>query len=137
MTSFSRLGPEDPWRGGSHRLPDRPAVGPMRRVLSALLLSAAVGSGALATAAQARPEARTASVHDCHSWAWYPNVLVSSVRNMSCRSAKRDMRRYRKPIYRRFTTPGGFHCRRVSGGPLGGQWRCVRWSRAYRFEFGD
>jgi hypothetical protein len=108
----------------------------MRRVLSTLLLTAAVSAFALAPGAQV-PEARAASVHDCHSWAWYPNVLISSVRHMSCRSAKRDMRRYRRPIYRRFTTPGGFHCRRVSGGPLGGQWRCVRGSRAYRFEFGD
>ena len=47
------------------------------------------------------------------------------------------MRRYQGPIYERFTTPGGFRCRQVSGVPEGGQWRCVRQNKAYRFEFGD
>jgi hypothetical protein len=88
------------------------------------------------TAAEAAP-ATVAGVHDCHAWAYYPNVLISSVRNMRCRTAKRDMRRYKEPIYRRFTTPGGFRCRRVSGSSHGGQWRCVRGRKAYRFEFGD
>jgi hypothetical protein len=40
-------------------------------------------------------------------------------------------------IKRHFTTPGGFACSRVSGDRLGGQWRCVKGNRAYRFEFGD
>ena len=79
----------------------------------------------------------TAVVRDCHTYAHYPNVLISSVRNMTCRSARRDMRRYRGSIRRRFTTPGGFRCTRVSGGRLGGQWRCTRGRKAYRFEFGD
>jgi hypothetical protein len=47
------------------------------------------------------------------------------------------MRRYKGSISRRFTTPGGFRCRQQSGVPQGGQWRCVRRSKAYRFEFGD
>jgi hypothetical protein len=78
-----------------------------------------------------------AQVHDCHTWVYYPNLYISSVRNMSCRGAKREMRRYRRPIYRRFRTPGGFQCYRVSGTRLGGQWRCRKGARAFRFEFGD
>ncbi len=78
-----------------------------------------------------------AYVRDCHAWAHYPNVLITSARDMTCGAAKFDMRRYRRPIYRRFRTPGGFTCTRVSGGKLGGQWRCVRGGRAYRFDFGD
>jgi hypothetical protein len=85
----------------------------------------------------ARHPARAARVRDCHAWVYYPNLYVSSVRNMSCRSAKREMRRYRRPIYRRFRTPGGFQCYRVSGTRLGGQWRCRKGARAFRFEFGD
>jgi len=102
----------------------------MRRSLVATL--AAAPSLALLPAAPA-----PAAVVDCHTFAHYPNVLISSARNMSCRAARRDMRRYRRPIYRTFTTPGGFRCTRVSGMALGGQWRCVRGSRAYRFDFGD
>ena len=67
----------------------------------------------------------------------YPNTLISSARNMTCRAAARELRRYRGSIHRRFRTPGGFQCRRVSGGRLGGQWRCVKGTRAFRFEFGD
>lgn len=78
-----------------------------------------------------------AGVRDCHTWVYYPNLYISSVRNMSCRTAKREMRRYRRPIYRRFRTPGGFYCYRVSGTRLGGQWRCRKGGRAFRFEFGD
>jgi hypothetical protein len=76
-------------------------------------------------------------VVDCHTWAYYPNVLISSARNMSCRAARREMKRYKRPISRSFTTPDGFSCSRVSGGSLGGQWRCVRGTHAFRFEFGD
>jgi hypothetical protein len=74
---------------------------------------------------------------DCHVFASYPNVLISSARNMTCRSAARDLRRYPGSIHRRIRTPGGLVCTRVSGGPLGGQWRFVKRARAYRFEFGD
>ena len=77
------------------------------------------------------------AVVDCHTWASYPNVLISSARNMTCRAAALDMRRYRSSIFFRFRTPAGFVCTRVSGGRLGGQWRCVHGTRAYRFEFGD
>jgi hypothetical protein len=56
---------------------------------------------------------------------------------MTCRAAKRDLRAYKASYKRHFVTPGGFHCNRVSGGSLGGQWRCVKGRKAYRFEFGD
>ena len=65
------------------------------------------------------------------------NIEISSARNMRCRTAKRDLRRHQGPIGRRFRTPGGFACRRVSGTALGGQWRCLRGTKAYRFEFAD
>ena len=82
-------------------------------------------------------QAVAASVRDCHTWVYFPNLYISSVRNMSCRRAKREMRRYRRPISRTFRTPGGFYCYRVSGTRLGGQWRCRKGGRAFRFEFGD
>lgn len=90
------------------------------------------------TPASAAPEGRAAEVHDCRTYAFYPNVLISSARNMSCRTARAEMRSHRGAIRYRFTTPRRrFRCRRVSGGSLGGQWRCVRGSRAFRFNFGD
>jgi len=78
-----------------------------------------------------------ANVVDCNSWASYPNIKISSARNMTCRAAVVEMRRYRGQIFRRFRTPGRFTCSRVSGGNFGGQWRCVRATQAFRFEFGD
>src|SRR5262249_24742336 len=39
---------------------------------------------------------------------------------MTCRAAAQDMRNYRGQIFRRFRTPGGFACSRVSGGQFGG-----------------
>src|SRR4051794_36324695 len=104
----------------------------MRRFLALLVLLLATA----AAPAGAAPVARVAEVHDCHHKADF-NILISSARNMRCRTAARDMKRYRASIKRTFTTPGGFHCRRVHGGRLGGQWRCVRRHKAYRFEFGD
>ena len=65
------------------------------------------------------------------------NLLISSARNMFCRTARRDLRRHQAPIAFRFRTPGGFRCMRVSGNPLAGQWRCVKGRKAYRFEFSD
>lgn len=99
--------------------------------VSALLLASAMAAGPSPASAAAD------AVVDCHAWAYYPNVLISSARNMSCRAAKRDMRRYNGSIRRYFRTPGGFSCSQVSGGRLGGQWRCIRGSKAYRFDFGD
>ena len=86
--------------------------------------------------AAAPSEAAPARVRDCNAKADF-NLVVSSARNMRCRTAKRDLRRHRGSIGFRFTTPGGFRCMRVSGSSLGGQWRCVKGDRAYRFEFAD
>jgi hypothetical protein len=110
----------------------------MKRTIATLLVGSALAAPAVGADARAESEpAKAAAVRDCHTYAYYPSVLISSARNMSCRAARREMRRYRRPIYRRFRTPGGFRCSRVSGGRLGGQWRCVRGARAFRFEFGD
>jgi len=102
-------------------------------VTAACLLAAAAPGGAAAAAQRTRP----AQVVDCNVYASFPNIKISSARNLSCRAAARDMRSYRGNIHRRFRTPGGFVCERVAGGRLGGQWRCVRDTAAYRFEFGD
>ncbi len=96
--------------------------------------AAAAASALLAVGATADAGA---AVRDCNTYVYYPNSKISSARNMTCRAAAREMRRYRGSIERRFRTPRGFQCYRVSGGRLGGQWRCVRGTRAFRFEFGD
>jgi hypothetical protein len=106
----------------------------MARKFAVAAVLAAVALSALSAGA---PAMARAAVRDCHRYADYPNVLISSARNMSCRTAARDMRRYRSDISHRFTTPGGFRCVQQSGVPEGGQWRCVKARRAYRFEFAD
>jgi hypothetical protein len=100
-----------------------------------LALVAGLLASALAPAAPARVRS-TSGVMSCSTRVDF-NVEVSSARNMTCRQAARDLRRHRGSIGTRFRTPGGFSCRRVSGSPLAGQWRCTRTTRAYRFEFGD
>jgi hypothetical protein len=109
----------------------QPEVGRRYRLIDDYYVPGPSPSGA------ARYPAKAAWVRDCHTYAYYPNVLISSARNMSCRAARREMRRYRRPIRRRFRTPSGFRCYRASGGRFGGQWRCVKGARAFRFEFGD
>jgi hypothetical protein len=91
----------------------------------------------LAVATAALALAAPSGVVDCHVYVRYPNTLISSARNMTCNAAAQDMRRYRGQISRRFRTPGGFACARVSGGQFGGQWRCVSGTKAYRFDFRD
>jgi hypothetical protein len=105
----------------------------MRRAAAAVVAAVGVATAPAAGTAAARP----ADVVDCNAWASFPNIKISSARDMSCRAAVREMRRYRGNISRRFRTPGGFRCERVSGGRLGGQWRCARAPQAFRFEFGD
>ena len=95
-----------------------------------------VATAAITVAAVGATTDASAAVRDCHS-STSDNAYVSSARNMTCRAARRDLRRYRGSIKRHFTTPGGFRCGRVSGDRLGGQWRCVKGAKAYRFEFGD
>ena len=81
-------------------------------------------------------EAAPVKLRDCNTRADF-NLLISSARNMFCRTARRDLRRHRAPIAFRFRTPGNFRCMRVSGNALAGQWRCVKGHKAYRFEFSD
>jgi hypothetical protein len=106
-------------------------------VVTAALAVTLAGLAAPTSAAADGSAAHQDTVVDCDVYAHYPNVLISSARNMTCRRAARDMRRYRGSIKRRFRTPGGFRCTQQSGVPEGGQWRCVKRRRAYRFEFGD
>jgi hypothetical protein len=105
--------------------------------LASAALSAVALLASSAAATLGSPRATAGYVRDCNTWVWYPNVKISSSRNMTCGAARREMRRYRGSIARRFSTPGGFYCYRVSGGSLGGQRRCVRGVQALRFEFGD
>jgi len=95
----------------------------------------AVLTAVLAAAAASAPPAR-AEVVDCNV-AVGPLRTISSARNMTCRQAARDLRRYRGTTRRRFRTPGGFRCRQVAGIDVAGQWRCTRRAKAYRFEFVD
>jgi hypothetical protein len=110
----------------------------MRRVCAVMATSLAVlAAVAPARATASSPLTPAAAVVDCNHSAFATNVVITSARNMTCRAAVRDIRRWRRPISRRFRTPGGFTCTRVSGGALGGQWRCVNGPRAYRFDFAD
>ena len=110
----------------------------IRPALALLLLTGAILAAATAAPASTpKGSARAAAVRDCNVFAHYPNTKITSARNMSCRAARAELRRHRGSIRRRFRTPGGFTCRRVSGGELGGQWRCTRGTRAFRFDFGD
>lgn len=103
----------------------------MRSAFAAFAVTVSAFAGALTLA-----PAAGAFVHDCARPQTFSNVVVSSVRNMSCSAARAVMRRHNRPISRSFVT-SGFRCTRVSGGELGGQWRCVRGVQAFRFEFGD
>jgi hypothetical protein len=91
---------------------------------------------ALSALALVPPPAAQANVVDCHRYADYPNTLISSARGMTCSAATTVMKSYRGDIAERFTVKG-FRCRRVSGSPFGGQWRCVSGAKAFRFEFKD
>jgi hypothetical protein len=82
------------------------------------------------------PAEAPAKLRSCHTRADF-NLLISSARNMRCKTARRDLRRHVGSISFRFRTPGGFRCKRVSGNALAGQWRCVKKRKAYRFEFSD
>ncbi len=97
----------------------------------------ALAALAAPASASAGPTASASGVRDCNHWAYYPNVKIDSARNMTCGAAKRQIRRYKGSISRRFTTPGGFYCYRVSGNRLAGQWRCKRGRKAFRFDFSD
>jgi hypothetical protein len=99
--------------------------------------SAALGMMVVVLLGAAMPaDAAPTKLRDCNTRADF-NLLISSARNMFCRTARRDLRRHRAPIAFSFRTPGNFRCTRVSGNALAGQWRCVKGRKAYRFEFSD
>jgi hypothetical protein len=101
------------------------------------LLIAALSAALLALpAAAADAGTSAAKVRSCNASVDF-NLKISSARNMTCKAAKREQKSYKGSIGRKFDTPGGFHCKRVSGSAEGGQWRCHKGKRAYRFEFGD
>ena len=108
----------------------------MRGARGAVVLVALMCLGAGGSIATAAPVAGAAAVRDC-KLSVGGTISISSARNLTCRAARRDLRRHRGPIYRRFKTPGGFRCRQVSGNQYFGQWRCAKGTRAYRFEFAD
>jgi hypothetical protein len=85
----------------------------------------------------AAPAAAQASVVQCASYSDYPNVMISSARNMTCAGATSIMKAYKGDIARTFSAPRSFRCTRVSGSTYAGQWRCTRRGRAFRFEFKD
>jgi hypothetical protein len=101
------------------------------RTRAACAMTAVVLLGSAAPA-----EAAPTKLRDCNTRADF-NLLISSARNMFCRTARRDLRRHRGSISFRFNTPGGFACTRAAGTELAGQWRCVKGRKAYRFEFAD
>ena len=103
------------------------------RLRSSCSLAAAL---AVCSALPAVAAPAAADVVDCDRSVG-PLRVISSARNMTCAQAARDLRRYRGTTKRRFRTPGGFRCVRVSGVPVAGQWRCTRGAKAYRFDFVD
>jgi hypothetical protein len=94
----------------------------------------AVGSGG--RKAQYSSSGAVASrVHKCRNSVGV-TITITSTRNMLCRSAVRVMRAHNRPISTSFRT-SGYRCRRISGGELGGTWRCLKDNRGFRFGFGD
>jgi hypothetical protein len=77
-----------------------------------------------------------AAAHSCDKAVDF-NLHIEAAHHMSCRAAAKEQRSYKGSIKRKFDTPGGFHCKRISGGRLAGQWRCHKGKRSYRFEFSD
>jgi hypothetical protein len=100
------------------------------------LLACAPLAAAAALLAPIPAGAAQAKVVDCSTYADFPNTKISSARGMTCAAAVKVMKSYRGEISRAFTVQA-FRCRQVSGSQYGGQWRCVRGARAFRFEFKD
>jgi hypothetical protein len=65
------------------------------------------------------------------------NLHIVGAHHMTCKAAAKEQKSYNGSIKRQFDTPGGFHCKRISGGRLAGQWRCRKSTRSYRFTFSD
>jgi hypothetical protein len=98
-----------------------------------LLIGALVACALPATATAAAPT----TVIDCHTYSDFPNTLISSARGMTCKAAVTVMKAYQGNISRTFKAPQGFTCRQAGGGQYGGQWRCTKGAKAFRFEFKD
>lgn len=95
------------------------------------------GVAALLASAVALPATASAAVVTCSTYSDYPNVRISSARGMTCSAARDVMKAYRGDYAKTFKAPRGFSCRRVSGVPEAGQWRCTRKAQAFRFDFKD
>jgi hypothetical protein len=72
---------------------------------------------------------------DCPTTGAEPNISNLSVRYMTCGQAQGVIATFGS-ISQHFTVLG-FDCNRLSGGDLGGTWRCTKGERAMRFDFGD
>ncbi len=102
----------------------------MRRLL-ALIAIAAVTALALPGTSAAQSVVRS-----CNHAVDF-NLKIVSARNMTCRAARRVMRRNDRSIGTNFRVPNGFRCRLKQGSPLGGIWRCTNGPKAFRFDFAD
>lgn len=100
-------------------------------------LKSSLGLMTVLAGAVALPASASAAVVTCSTYADYPNVRISSARDMTCAAARDVMKAYKGDYSKTFMAPRGFTCRRVSGVPEGGQWRCTRRAQAFRFEFKD
>jgi hypothetical protein len=89
---------------------------------------------ALAVRTPSRPPGHTVA-NDCASTGAEPNISGLSVRGMTCGQAQGVISSF-GAISAHFTVVG-FSCDRLSGGDLGGTWRCARGASAFRFLFGD
>ncbi len=72
---------------------------------------------------------------DCPVTGAEPNVANLSVRNMGCAEAVGVIGDFGS-ISQTFSVRG-FACGRISGGDLGGTWRCQEEGKVFRFDFGD
>ena len=73
-------------------------------------------------------------VADCENLS--VNISGISVRNISCDDALQLLTDDLGSVSKSFAL-GGFQCARISGGRLGGVWRCTDGDQAIRFSFGD
>jgi hypothetical protein len=96
-------------------------------------LRAVAGAAVLALVPASAAQAK---VVDCSTYSDFPNTRISSARGMTCAAAVKVMKSYKGEISKTFTVQS-FRCGQVSGSQYGGQWRCVRGARAFRFEFKD
>jgi hypothetical protein len=99
-------------------------------------LCALAGAAVLALVPAGSAAAAPAKVVDCSVYAKVPNTKISSARGMTCAEAASVMKAYRGQIGRTFVAQH-FRCTQVSGSQFGGQWRCARAAKAFRFEFKD